>query len=201
MEKIKIVLIESHEMFATGLKELLSKEKIFDVSIYKENSKELNNFIRFYNPDIVLMEEEYEFHNGFTFLSSITTRFPHIKVIMLVEQLFNESLELAYEYGAYALLETKNSYSCLLNCIKQVQLGYKIFPHLKNFDREKFLTSQEKSILQLMSEGKTNKDISKDLLISSRTVENHVSSILRKLDVSCRVGAVVKGIKRGLISI
>ncbi|WP_370513137.1 response regulator transcription factor [Bacillus sp. AR2-1] len=82
-----------------------------------------------------------------------------------------------------------------------IKTNAKIFPHLKNFDREKFLTSQEKSILQLMSEGKTNKDISKDLLISSRTVENHVSSILRKLDVSCRVGAVVKGIKRGLISI
>ncbi|WP_176548373.1 response regulator transcription factor [Bacillus toyonensis] len=118
-----------------------------------------------------------------------------------MEQLFNESLELAYEYGAYALLETKNSYSCLLNYIKQVQLGYKFFKHLKNSNREKLLTSQEKNILQLMSEGKTNKDINKDLLINSRTVENHVSSILRKLDVPYKVEGVVEGIKRGLISI
>ncbi|WP_257151692.1 response regulator transcription factor [Bacillus pseudomycoides] len=63
-----------------------------------------------------------------------------------------------------------------------------MFPHLKNFDQDKLLTSQEKIILQLISEGKTNKDISKDLLISSRTVENHVSSMLRKLDVACKVG-------------
>ncbi|PDZ08480.1 DNA-binding response regulator [Bacillus pseudomycoides] len=201
MEKIKIILIESHEMFATGLKELLSKEEIFDVSIYTGNLKELERNIRQYNPDIILMEANYDFHNGFNFLSSINQKFPYIKVIMLVEQIFNESLELSYEYGAYALLETKNSYSCLLNSIKQVHHGYRIFPNFKDFNRNKLLSSQEKIILQLISEGKTNKDISQTLLISSRTVENHVSSILKKLDVSCRVKAVVEGIKRGLIAI
>ncbi len=201
MKEIKIILMDSHEMFAAGLKELLCRETKFNVIDYCSNSKELVDNISTLNPDIVIMEAQIEHNKGFSILANITEKFPHIKVILLAEQLYNEYIKVAYEYGAYALLETKSSFCTLLECINQVSQGYRLFPDFRDLHKNKFLTSQEKVILNLISQDKKNSEISKILCVSSRTVENHVSSIIRKLDVSSRVGAVVEGIKRGLIAI
>ncbi|MGG3178028.1 response regulator transcription factor [Priestia megaterium] len=201
MNEIKIVLLDSHQMFATGLKELLSKEKNLRIMDCFYNTKELENSISQNNPDIIIMEAKIEYNNGFNLLACITRSFPHIKVIMLAEQIYCEYIELAYEYGASALLETKKSVNSLINCINQVSEGYRLLPSFNDFHKNKFLTSQERIILNLISEDRKNKEISQILSVSSRTVENHVSSILRKLDASSRVGAVVEGIKRGLIAI
>ncbi|WP_339211646.1 LuxR C-terminal-related transcriptional regulator [Aeribacillus sp. FSL K6-8210] len=62
-----------------------------------------------------------------------------------------------------------------------------------------YLTKTELEILKLISEDKTNAEISDILMVSRRTVEHHVSSIIKKLNVYSRVGAVVKGIKLGLL--
>jgi len=63
------------------------------------------------------------------------------------------------------------------------------------------LTPKEQEVLQRIAEDKTNNDISEELGISKRTVEHHISSIIRKLNVDSRVGAVVIAIKIGLLHI
>ncbi|MFN3284212.1 MAG: PfkB family carbohydrate kinase, partial [Pseudothermotoga sp.] len=63
------------------------------------------------------------------------------------------------------------------------------------------LTHTEKRVLQLVAEEKTNEEISGQLSISRRTVEYHISSIFRKLDVDTRVGAVMEGIKNGIVKL
>lgn len=62
------------------------------------------------------------------------------------------------------------------------------------------LTRRERHVLQLLTEGSTNRMIARDLRISERTVKNHLQSIYGKLGVADRTGAVVKGIKRGLVT-
>jgi DNA-binding CsgD family transcriptional regulator len=88
----------------------------------------------------------------------------------------------------------------LANAIIQSYLGFKIFPSKSSVHQKHHLTKTELETLKLISEDKTNAEISTILMISKRTVEHHVSSILRKLDLDSRIGAVVKGLKLGLLN-
>jgi two-component system response regulator DegU len=63
------------------------------------------------------------------------------------------------------------------------------------------ISAREQEVLQLMARGYTNREIAAQLFISEKTVKNHVSNILRKLDVSDRTQAVVKGVKLKLVTI
>jgi two-component system response regulator DegU len=91
----------------------------------------------------------------------------------------------------------------LASAIRHAFQGYKIFPrNMADFCQScTELTKKELEVLALVAQDKTNYEISDELMISKRTVERHITSILQKLDADSRVGAVVNGIKKGLLSI
>ncbi len=107
----------------------------------------------------------------------------------------------AYNAGAAAYVRKDNSINELITAVKQTFAGNHVFPqHAVNLSVDR-LTHKEFEVLKLIAEDKTNMEISSALKLSKRTVERHISSIIQKMDANSRVGAVVNGIKRGLLHV
>lgn len=152
-----------------------------------------------HKPDVIVMDIRMKSDNGIEWTKKIVEKYPTCKVVILSGYAYDEYIRAAYEADAYAFVTKENSVFELANAIRQSHLGIKSFPMNRLSDYNTPLTKIELKILQFISEDRTNAEISELLNISKRTVEHHVSSILRKLDVDSRVGAVVKAIKLGLL--
>ena len=139
-------------------------------------------------------------YNGIILTKKILEVFPQIKVVVLSGYDYDEYMIAAHQAGASAFVTKEKSNDELVIAIKQAYLGNQIFPEASNLTGET-LTHKEREILQLIAEDKTNIEISDHLMISKRTIERHVSSIIQKLDADSRLGAVVNGIKQGLLNV
>ncbi|WP_027410279.1 response regulator [Anoxybacteroides tepidamans] len=197
--KIKILLVDDHLLVMHGIQQLLENEVDLEVVNTVCDPALLKTEIKKHNPDVIVMDIRMKNDNGIEWTRKIAKTYPTCKVVILSGYDYDEYIRAAYEAGAYAFVTKENSAFELANAIRQTYLGIKSFPIDSLCNCNSPLTTTELRILQFISEDKTNTEISDLLHISRRTVEHHVSSILRKLDVDSRVGAVVKAIKLGLI--
>ncbi|MEK4223095.1 response regulator transcription factor [Bacillus sp. FSL W8-0116] len=197
--KVKVLLVDDHLLVMLGIQQLLENETDLEVVNTICHLTDLEKEIIEHNPDIIVMDIRMKNDNGIEWTKKITEKYPTCKVVILSGYDYDEYIHAAYEAGAYAFVTKEKSVFELANAIRQSHLGIKSFPidRLSNYNTP--LTKIELKILQIISEDRTNAEISELLAISRRTVEHHVSSILRKLDVDSRVGAVVKAIKLGLL--
>lgn len=197
--KIKILLVDDHLLIMHGIQQLLENEVDLEVVNTICYPALLETEIKKHNPDVIVMDIRMKNDNGIEWTRKIVKTYPTCKVVILSGYDYDEYIQAAYEAGAYAFVTKENSSFELANAIRQTYLGIKSFPTDRLHNYNSPLTTTELKILQFISEDKTNAEISNLLHISRRTVEHHVSSILRKLDADSRVGAVVKAIKLGLI--
>jgi two-component system, NarL family, response regulator LiaR len=197
--KIKVLLVDDHLLVMLGIQQLLENEADLEVVNTICHPADLEEEIIKHNPDVIVMDIRMKNDNGIEWTKKIAETYPTCKVVILSGYDYDEYIHAAYEAGAYAFVTKENSVFELANAIRQSHLGIKSFPidRLSNYNSP--LTNVELKILQFISEDRTNAEISELLNISRRTVEHHVSSILRKLDVDSRVGAVVKAMKLGLL--
>ncbi|MEB3752047.1 response regulator transcription factor [Geobacillus sp. FSL W8-0032] len=197
--KIKVLLVDDHLLVMHGIQQLLENEIDLEVVNTVCDPALLETEIKKHNPNVVVMDIRMKNDNGIEWVRKIAQTYPTCKVVILSGYNYDEYIQAAYEAGAYAFVTKESSVFELANAIRQTYLGVKSFPINRLDHCNSPLTKTELDILQLISEDKTNAEISELLHISRRTVEHHVSSILRKLDADSRVGAVVKAIKLGLI--
>ncbi|MGG0337198.1 response regulator [Priestia aryabhattai] len=201
--KIKVLLVDDHALFLHGLKQLLEVEE--DIQIVDTLSDPLHLFfcIRQTSPDIVVIDIRIKSFNGIELTKQIIKDFPDIKVVVLSGYNYDEYIEAAFQAGANAFITKERSNVELVSTIRQSYQGYKVFPRTAAGNPYSCtdLTKKEREVLKLIAQDKTNIEISGELIISKRTVERHISSILRKLDADSRVGAVVNGIKKGVLTI
>jgi two-component system vancomycin resistance associated response regulator VraR len=123
-----------------------------------------------------------------------------IKIIMLVDQQEEMIYNRALEMGVKALLPKDTSYSELISDIISVGKGNDIVPDLLMKENVKAVLSEiETQVLELMANEYTNEEIAKELYISRRTVESHVTNIFQKLGVNSRIGAVREAIRLKLV--
>jgi two-component system, NarL family, response regulator LiaR len=198
--KIKILLVDDHLLVMLGIKQLLENEPDFEVVNTIYNPADLDTEITKNNPDVIVMDIRMKNYNGIELTRKIIEKHPKLKVVILSGYDYDEYIEAAYQAGAYAFVTKEKSAFELANAVRQSYSGIKSFPNEIPAQNKPHLTKMELQILKLISEDKTNAEISEMLMISKRTVEHHVSSIIRKLDVDSRVGAVMKGIKLGLLN-
>ncbi|MFA8440058.1 response regulator [Pueribacillus sp. YX66] len=195
--KIKVLLVDDHLMFMLGIKQLLEGEKDLTILSIVDNPPDLDKIIKNDKPHVIVMDIRMKDYNGIELTKKITKIYPEIKIIILSGYNYDEYMKAAYEAGAYAFISKENSAHELANAIRESHKGNKLIVETKE---KQLLTNTELEILKLISQDKTNSEISEILIISKRTVEHHVSSIINKLRVDSRVGAVVKGMKSGLIN-
>lgn len=225
-EVIKIVLIDDHKLFREGVKRILSFEPAFDVVAEADDGRDAKEIVEKYNPDIVLMDINMPETNGIEATKELLQNNPDLKVIILSIHDDENYVTHALQSGAQGYLLKEMDTDSLMEAIKVVHDGGsylhpKVTHNLvqeyrrlaKNSQTRNsiadieyrkplhLLTKRECQVLQLLSEGQSNRKIAETLVISEKTVKNHVSNILQKLNVNDRTQAVVLAIKNGWVKV
>jgi DNA-binding NarL/FixJ family response regulator len=208
--RMKILLVDDHEIVRLGLKSLLSRYPSFEVVGEAGTAKEAVDKARQYKPDVVVMDIRMPGRSGIEATREIMQKQPATKVIMLTSYVEDEMLFEAISAGAVGYVLKQIGSGDLVRALEAVSRGEslidpalmrKVISKLREASRkaedEAFgtLTEQELKVLALVAEGKTNKEIASAIFLSEKTVRNYVSVILSKLNLSTRSEAAAYAVK------
>ncbi len=211
--KQRILLVDDHEIVRLGLKALLERQPHFEVVAEASTARDAVEKVEAFSPDVVVMDIRLPGGSGIEACEEIVERFPNSKVIMLTSYAEDEMLFSAIRAGAAGYVLKQIGGDDLIRAIEAVSRGealldpavtQRIFQEVRKAAKEEeasafsALTQQEKHVLLLVSEGKTNREIAKALFLGEGTVRNYVSSILSKLGVSNRAEAAAYAVEHNL---
>ena len=213
MPKQRILLVDDHEVVRLGLKSLLDRYPQFDVVGEAASGREAVEKTGLVRPDVVVMDIRLPGSSGIEACEDIVTRYPTTKVIMLTSYAEDEMLFAAIRAGASGYVLKQIGAEDLVRAIEAVGRGealldpavtQRVFQEVRKAGKEEeasafaHLSQQEKHVLLLVSEGKTNREIAKVLFLGEGTVRNYVSSILSKLSVNNRAEAAAYAVEHNL---
>lgn len=213
MPKSKIMIVDDHEVVRLGLISLLEQNSQYEVVAQAENALDAIKLVETKRPDIVLMDIRLHGMSGIDACEQICKKYPDTKVIMLTSFAEDEMLFSAIKAGASGYVLKQVNAKDLINSIESVARGeasldpavtQRVFQEVRKAVREEeasafsSLSQQERMVLKLVSEGKTNRDIAQNLFLGEGTVRNYVSSILSKLNVSNRAEAAAYAVEHNL---
>ncbi|GAE29571.1 response regulator transcription factor [Halalkalibacter hemicellulosilyticus] len=200
-ERIKVVVVDDHQVVLKGLLSWLEEAREIEVVGSFSCAIETLSALPSLQPHVVISDVRMPSMNGLELTEKIVEQFGSTIKIVLLSGFYSEEYHLsALEMGVSAFMPKDSSYQQILNAVIQSFLGNCIIPpDLSKGLKDTRLTKKEKEILNLVANGKKNDEISLLLNISRRTVEHHITKIFQKLDVDCRVSAVMQGIKQGII--
>ena len=213
MAKQRILLVDDHEVVRLGLKSLLEHHPQFEVIGEAGTAREAIEQAEKLRPDIVLMDIRLPGASGIEACEEITKRFETTRVVMLTSYAEDEMLFSAIRAGASGYVLKQIGGDDLVRALESVGKGeamldpavtQRVFQEVRRAVKEEeasafvSLSQQEKHVLLLVSEGKTNREIAKSLFLGEGTVRNYVSSILSKLGVSNRAEAAAYAVEHSL---
>lgn len=213
MKKQRIILVDDHEVVRLGLKALLDHHAQFDVVGEAGTAKEAIDLVEKEHPDIVIMDIRLPGSSGIEACETITQNYPESRVVMLTSYADDEMLFSAIRAGASGYVLKQIGGDDLIRALEAVGRGealldpavtQRVFQEVRRAVKEEEsaafinLSQQEKHVLLLVSEGKTNREIAKALFLGEGTVRNYVSSILSKLGVSNRAEAAAYAVEHNL---
>jgi two-component system response regulator DevR len=213
MKKQRIILVDDHEVVRLGLKSLLEQHPQFDVVGEAGSAREALEQVASHKPDVVVMDIRLPGTSGIEACEQIVNQFPNTKVIMLTSYAEDEMLFSAIRAGASGYILKQIGSEDLVKAIESVGRGealldpavtQRVFQEVRRAVKEEeasafsHLSQQEKHVLLLVSEGKTNREIAKSLFLGEGTVRNYVSSILSKLSVNNRAEAAAYAVQHSL---
>lgn len=194
MDEIKLMIVDDHKMIAAGIAAELSKEEGITVLEAVTDPGVFVKKVSIKQPDAVLMDIRMGEYNGLEIAKQIKEKCPQIKVILMSG--YNIS-HMAKDSGADAFASKEESIASLVQTIRKVCIDQaNVFP---NREEKNVLTAKEVEVLKLISQDKTRREIAAELYVSEKTVTNHITSILDKLSVRSRIGAIMKGVELGII--
>ena len=215
MNKIKILLADDHTILRSGLKLILDQEMDIEVVGEVEDGRECIKMVEELSPDVILMDIGMPNLNGIEASHQIKKRFPDVEVLVLTIHDTEEYIYQAFCAGASGYLLKKSAHNDLISAIRSVHKGnYYISSSIsknmvkdyikkaeKSAGKDGFnrLTEREREILQLIAEGKSNKEIADLLNVSVKTVEVHRSHLMEKLDIHNTANLTRYAIKRGIV--
>lgn len=193
---IKIVIADDHQVVRAGIRRLLSIEKSIHILDEACDGLEAIEKIKYYKPDVVLLDIFMPRLTGIEVLPKIKMNNPEVFVIMLTAYEDSEHLELALKAGADGYLSKEVGFRELIDAIHRVTDGERVFsqsilrilnkrysPGKQDNTNSISITKREQEILNLIAQGNTNAKISDILNISIRTVESHRYNLMHKLDI------------------
>lgn len=197
---LKVVLADDHALVREGLRILLERDGDIKVAGMAETGREAVSLAKDLAPDVFVMDIGMPLLNGLEATRQIMKLAPATKVIILSAHADEEYVRKAAEAGAVGYLVKDTTLKILGNIIREVQKG-ETFLTLPASDQPKNvnLTSREVEVLQLIAEGKANKQTASELGISIKTVEKHRQNLMRKLDIHDTAGLTRYAISAGVI--
>ncbi|MDR6226248.1 response regulator transcription factor [Desmospora profundinema] len=208
---IRVLLVDDHPMVLKGLRLFMQTQEDMEVVGEASNGEEAMQKVAVHQPDVVLMDLMMPVMDGVEATRRIKASHPEVKVIVLTSFSDRDHVVPAIRAGAegYQLKEIDAD-----DLAMTVRAAYKgmtqlhpqaaghLVSHVTGDSREErstiqVLTPREREVLQLITAGKSNKEIAAELTIAEKTVKTHVSSILGKLDLQDRTQAAVFAMKQG----
>ena len=203
-ERLRVMLVDDHEVVRQGLRALLEAEEDVEVVTEASTGREAVDMAKSYNPQVVVMDVRMPDMNGVEACREIRDHDPDIQVIMLTSFSDDEALFNSIMAGAAGFVLKQIRGRDLIEAIRSVAAGNSLLDPgvtkrvLERLRKAKFddqdpklarLSPQEERILTLIADGRTNKEVGDELNLAEKTVKNYVSSILSKLEVARRAEA------------
>jgi DNA-binding NarL/FixJ family response regulator len=201
---IRILLVDDHYMVRIGLASSLGDEP--DMKVVGQAETIADALIQFgqLQPDVTLLDLQLPDGDGSTAIGLIRQECPAARFIVLSVNETEEDIHRAVAAGAAGYLHKSIAPEEMLAAIRAVHQGETYYPaniaaRLTARQNRSELTAREQEVLQLLLQGRSNKEIAGDLSIAARTVKLHVGHILQKLNVMDRTQAVTVALQRGLV--
>ena len=218
-EKTTILIVDDHPVFREGLKALLARRSEFKVIGEAATGAEGLRKALELKPDVVLMDISLPDGSGIEVTYDIRNSLPETRVAILSMHLDIDYIARAFQAGATGYVVKESATERLIECLEAVAKGryfvdssvsHKVVESLLNRRDQKAkmtdaaygtLTSREQEVMRLLAEGLSAKEIAERLFISHKTVENHRSSIMRKLELHTTMDLVRYAAKFGMIDL
>ena len=214
---IKVMIVDDHELIREGLSKIIDMENDIDIVYKAKSGIEALEVIKDIKPDVILLDINMGELNGIETLKKIKASGSKTKIIMLTVYDDVEYISQSVNLGANGYVLKDSDSDTLIKTFKivndggsyiQPTLATQLIKHMttekKSTSDKKLLdllTRRELIVMKEISSGLNNKSISKKLNISEKTVKNHVSSILKKLELQDRTQVAIYAIKNKIIDI
>lgn len=213
MKKIRVLLVDDHSLFRSGVKALIQRDEDIEVIGEGGNALEGIELARSLRPEVVLMDISMPGIKGTKAIQALLEAAPSVNLLMLTVSENENDLFDAIRAGAKGYILKNIEPEDLIRSIKRVAGGEavisgtltgKIMDEFRNMiiqkeEHKEVLTPREKEVLLLLAEGKSNKDIAVKLNLSESTVKIHIQHVLKKLNLKGRVQAAVYAMERGWV--
>ena len=216
MKRITVLLAEDHMIVREGFRALLKHEHDIEVVGEAETGRQAVQLTRKLRPDVVVMDIAMPLLNGLEATRQIRKAFPETKVLILTAHSDDAYIEQMTELGVAGFLVKQTSSHNLAAAIREVRKGNAFFsPSIakraqdrgrKSMDREgnckernNRLSSREVEVLQLIAEGKPNKQVAAELGVSFKTIDKHRQHLMAKLNIHDVAGLTRYAIAEGII--
>lgn len=208
---LRIVLADDHDVVRIGLKMVLEQDEANRVVAEAATAEAALKACEAHQPDVVILDIRMPpGTSGLDACRAIATRWPETQVIMLTSYADDAVIAEAIEAGAVGYLLKAGDPRDLNRALDAVREGASVLDpavarrvlalmrsRVQTADPFAALTAREREIMALVAEGRTNADIAERLVLSEKTVRNHLSGILEKLGVSNRVEAAALADRHG----
>jgi DNA-binding NarL/FixJ family response regulator len=216
MSSITVLLAEDHQIVREGLRAMLSLETDIKVISEAENGRQAVELVTKVRPDVVVMDIAMPLLNGMEATRQILLAFPGTKVLILSAHSDDAYVAMVMAIGASGYLIKQTAAHVLPEAIRSVHQGKNYFSPIiakrRNHQKQKArdqgelpgktvttLSTREMEVLQLIAEGKANKETADELNISVKTVEKHRQSLMDKLNIHDTAGLTRYAISMGII--
>jgi two-component system, NarL family, response regulator NreC len=216
MTAIRILLADDHVVMRSGLRLLLERQPNLQVVCEAADGQEAVRLAAAEKPEVVIMDIAMPHLNGVEATRQIVTRNPETAVVILSMHSDESYVLRSLKAGARAYLLKDSAEADLIAAIHAIEEGKSFFsPGVRRILKEDFmhqlaklgvedtyelLTSREREVLQLVAEGKSNKEVANLLNLSLYTVETHRTHILQKLNLHSVPELILYAVRKGIIS-
>ena len=207
-ECIRVLVVDDHELVRRGLLAFFESEPDLEVVGEADGGEQAIDLLARLNaedrpPDVVVMDLQMQPVDGIESTRQIRARFDAVRVVALTSFAESERVKAALEAGASGYVLKDSDADDVAAAIRAAHRGdLPLDPAVARqaMSPAAELTSREIQVLRLVGAGSANKEIARELGISERTARTHVSSILRKLDLSSRTQAALWAVREGLVA-
>ena len=211
---IRVLIVDDHAIVRKGTRALLATEHDIEVVGEADNGADAVALAQTLHPSVILMDLVMPRMDGIEATRQITSRQPEVRILVLTSFAADDKVFPAIKAGALGYLLKDSSPEELVQAIRQVHRGEpslepsiarKVLSELTHPPKQPPttdpLTERELTVLRLVAQGKSNRDIAEQLFIAEITVRTHVSNILSKLHLASRTQAALYALREGLASL
>lgn len=216
MKTTRIVLADDHTVVRKGLRLLIESVPEFEVVADAADGRRAVALVEEHRPDVIIMDVAMPMLNGIEAARQISSKSPNVAIVFLSMHSDEAYVIKALKAGARAYLLKDSAENDLINAVRAVSEGKSFFsPAISKMlaedymhqmqeqgveDSFELLTTREREILQLLAEGKSNKEVAGLLNLSLYTVETHRGNIFQKLNLHSTADLILYAVRKGVIT-